>query len=308
MILAEKLNGEILSVDSMQVYRGMDIGTAKPGPDMLARIPHHLLDQVEVNEPFDVARYLELASQARQSIQNRGKTVICCGGTGLYFKALREGLMQTPKSDPELRLELERTPLEQLLAELQRRDPRMYEQVDRQNPRRVIRAVEVLRLTGQPCSVQRTHWDQPANGVSHEWDGLWLVMHREKEDLLDRINRRVEAMMTGGLVEETRRLLEKGLGANRTAMQAIGYREVVEYLQGHATLPQTTLAIKIHTRQYAKRQLTWFKHQTNAEWWMATGSSSSDLAERMIQRYRQWQEEIPERISESLKTHESIGN
>ena len=156
--LAETIGGEIISVDSMQVYRGLDLGTAKPTPAERARVAHHLIDVVGLTEAFDAARFVTLAGAAVEDIQSRGRVPVFCGGTGLYFKAFREGLGAAPPSDAALRAELEAAPLETLLGELRELDPVTYERIDRQNPRRVIRAVEVIRLTGRPFSAQRANW------------------------------------------------------------------------------------------------------------------------------------------------------
>src|SRR5215472_1992673 len=154
LLLAERLGGEIISVDSMQVYRGMDIGTAKPSASDRSRVPHHLLDIVDITQPFDAAQFVKLATQAVLDIHKRGRTPIFCGGTGLYFKAFLEGLGDATPADEKLRAELEKTPLENLLEELRERDPSTFEKIDRQNPRRIIRAVEVIRLTGKKFSEQ----------------------------------------------------------------------------------------------------------------------------------------------------------
>lgn len=159
LLLAEQLNGEIVSVDSMQVYRGLDIGTAKPSAEERLRVPHHLIDTVDLAEPFDAARFLELAGLAVAEIQSRNRLPILCGGTGLYFKAYLDGLGEAPPADERLRAELEATPAAELLRELAERDPVTFETIDRLNLRRVIRAVEVIRLTGKPFSAQRARWD-----------------------------------------------------------------------------------------------------------------------------------------------------
>ncbi len=156
--LAEKFGGEIISVDSMQVYRGLDIGTAKPSPAERAHVPHHLIDVCDLHEAFDAAQFIRLAQKAVAEIQSRDKTPIFCGGTGLYFKAFLDGLGEAPATDAKLRAELEAAPLEKLLEELRERDPATFEKIDRQNPRRVIRAVEVIRLTGKKFSEQRAEW------------------------------------------------------------------------------------------------------------------------------------------------------
>jgi tRNA dimethylallyltransferase len=264
LLLAEQLDGEIISVDSMQVYRGLDIGTAKPSPVERARVPHHLIDVVDVTEPFDAAKFADLAHRAAEEIQSRGRVPILCGGTGLYFKAFLEGLGDTPPADAPLRAQLEATPLADLLSELKERDPATFERIDRQNPRRVIRAVEVIRLTGKPFSAQRAEW-KSASSIQHP-ASFFLGLTRSSADLRARIDTRVEQMFQRGLVEETRQLLERGLAQNKTAMQAIGYRQVVEHLRGERSLAETIELVKIRTRQLAKRQMTWFRRQAKLNW------------------------------------------
>lgn len=264
LALAERLGGEIISVDSMQVYRGLDIGTAKPTAAERACVPHHLIDVVELTEPFDTAKFVVLANQAVADVQSRGSVPIFCGGTGLYFKAFLEGLGAAPPADIRLRAELEATPLPQLLQELEQRDPATFERIDRKNPRRVIRAIEVIRLTGKPFSTQRAEW-APASRIADRGTRI-LCLTRSAADLQNRINRRVEDMFARGLVAETRELLEHGLAGNKTAMQALGYRQVVEHLRGECSRADTMELVKIKTRQFAKRQLTWFRRQLPVEW------------------------------------------
>ena len=265
LLLAARLHGEIISVDSMQVYRGLNIGTAKANAVERARVPHHLLDVVELSEPFDAARFQGMARECVSQIQARGHLPILCGGTGLYFKAFLEGLGQAPSTNPGLRAELENIPLPELLRELAASDPASYEQIDRQNPRRVIRAIEVIRLTGKPFSQQRAVWTTAA-GASPAPGGLkrCFLFTRELDDLSRRINARVDRMFTLGLVAETETLLRHGLEQNRTAMQAIGYRQVVEHLRGERSLADTIALVKQRTRQFAKRQRTWFKRHLPA--------------------------------------------
>jgi tRNA dimethylallyltransferase len=273
LALAEKVGGEVISVDSMQVYRGLDIGTAKPSSAERARVPHHLIDVAELTESFDAAKFVALANQAVAEIQTRGHVPIFCGGTGLYFKAFLEGLGEAPPSDEKLRAELEAAPLADLLRELAQRDPATFATVDRQNPRRVVRAVEVIRLTGKPFSTQRARWgeapDEPTpqpNGSRGRSPHQMVCLSRPAADLHVRINARVDEMFAAGLVEETRRLLERGLEQNKAAMQAIGYRQVVEHLRGERTLTETIELVKIKTRQFAKRQLKWFRKHAKAQW------------------------------------------
>jgi tRNA dimethylallyltransferase len=283
--LAGQLGGEIISADSMQVYRGLDLGTAKPSPADRARVPHHLIDILDLTESFDAAQFARLAHQTVAEIQSRGHMPILCGGTGLYFRAFLEGLGETPPGDAKLRAELEAAPLEKLLAELRECDPVTYEKIDRQNPRRVIRAVEVIRLTGKPFSAQQSRWgktpgkagrtllrqcpnspeDQGNDEVIPSKNSFFCFV-RQPEDFRKRIDARVDTMFARGLVDETRELLKRGLEQNKTAMQAIGYRQVVEHLRDERSLKETIELVKIRTRQFAKRQLTWFRAQPDTQW------------------------------------------
>jgi tRNA dimethylallyltransferase len=268
--LAERFGGEIISVDSMQVYRGLDIGTAKPSTEDRRRVPHHLIDVVSLKESFDVAQFIRLAAAAAKDIQARGRRPIFCGGTGLYFKGYLEGLGSAPPKDAKVRAELEATPMAELLGELEKRDPRAFQTIDRQNPRRVIRALEIIRLTGQLLSTQRASWGSakaPTQGL--------IGLTRPMSELIPRIHQRVDEMFRRGLVAETEALLAQGVADNPTAMQALGYRQVVEHLRGARGLPETIELVKIRTRQFAKRQLTWFRRQMNLEWVTFSANSPS---------------------------------
>lgn len=285
LALAERLGGEIVSVDSMQVYRGMDVGTAKPSAPDRARVPHHLLDVAEPWEPFDAARFVDLARGALDAIARKGRVAILCGGTGLYFKALALGLGEAPPPDPALRARLEATPLADLLRELAERDPVTYARIDQHNPRRVIRAVEVIRLTGRPFSEQRAAWQNASWPVT--WRGRMFGLLRRPEDLRTRIEARVDRMFETGLVEETRALLARGLPEESTALQALGYRQVLDYLKGQRSLPQTVAEVKLRTRRFARRQMTWFRHQMPLEWIEAEPQTTvAELAERVIERWQ----------------------
>jgi tRNA dimethylallyltransferase len=259
--LAEKLGGEIISVDSMQVYRGLDIGTAKPSPADRARVPHHLIDICDLTQSFDAAKFARLAQKAVAEIQARKRTPILCGGTGLYFKAFLEGLGEAPPPAARLRAELEAMPLDKLLEELRQRDPATFAKIDRKNPRRIVRAVEVIRLTGKPFSEVQG----PKSKVQGQKPAFFCLT-RKVDDLRGRMNARVDAMFERGLVDETRELLKRGLEQNKTAMQAIGYRQVVEHLRGERNLAETIELVKTRTRQFAKRQRTWFRVRKELEW------------------------------------------
>jgi tRNA dimethylallyltransferase len=266
LMLAEQLAGEIISVDSMQVYRGLDLGTAKPGAAERARVPHHLLDVVEVTEPFDAAKFVALARDGMGQVQARGRLPILCGGTGLYFKALLDGLGEAPPSDSTVRAELEAMPLAGLLGELAERDPATFARIDRRNARRVVRALEVIRLTGKPFSAQRASWPEGKPSQPRPDRPRFFALARSAEDLRARIDARVDQMFARGLVAETERLLAHGLARNKTAMQAIGYRQVIEHLRGERSLEETIALVKTRTRQFAKRQMTWFRRQLPVTW------------------------------------------
>jgi tRNA dimethylallyltransferase len=286
LMLAERLGGEIISVDSMQVYRGMDIGTAKPGQAERQRVPHHLLDVVEVTEPFSAAEFVRRARVAAHAIQARGRVPIFCGGTGLYFKAYSAGLGEAPAADPALRAVLATTPLPQLLRELATQDPATFARIDPHNRRRVVRAVEVLRLTGRSFSAQRAPWTTSPGGEPRQPPGLWVGLSRAPADLRGRVDTRVEEMFARGLVEETRQLLARGLGQNPVALQALGYRQVAEYLRGERSFPATVALVQQRTRQFAKRQLTWFRRQLELAWVpLAPGTGVEAAATALAQRH-----------------------
>jgi tRNA dimethylallyltransferase len=284
--LARRLDGEIISVDSMQVYRGLDIGTAKPTLEEQKKIPHHLIDVAELDETFDAAKFCALAKKAVEAVQSRNRVPIFCGGTGFYLKAFLEGIGDAPPSDPELRRALEKIPLGDLLDEVKRTDPATFDKIDRRNPRRVIRAVEVIRLTGKPFSAQRSAWSKPSTDPNLQ--ARCFGFSRTNSDLHRRIELRVDEMFAHGLVAETENLLKHGLEQNQTAMQAIGYRQVVEHLRGERSLPETIELVKIRTRQFAKRQFTWFRRQMNLKWIPLTGedfeSVIATIAESVVRK------------------------
>src|SRR5262245_53415533 len=230
LALARRLSGEIISVDSMQVYRGLDIGTAKPAQAQRRTVPHHLIDVAGLGESFDAARFVSLARAAALDIARRNRVPIACGGTGLYFKGLLEGVGSAPPADARLRQSLEALPLDELLRELEAADPVTWGRIDRKNKRRIVRALEGIRRSAKPYSEHRAPWGAGSGGGRRA--GRFFVLRREPADLHERIEARVDRMFEAGLVEETARLLEAGLADNPTAMQAIGYRQVVEHLRG----------------------------------------------------------------------------
>ena len=247
MEVARHLGGAIVSVDSMQVYRGMDLGTAKPSAEEQAAIRHHLIDITELTESYDAATFISQAQEAAAAEEQ----AIFCGGTGLYFQALLEGLGDAPRANAKIRAELENTTTEKMIEELAEKDPVTHGTIDLQNRRRLVRAVEVIRVTGEPFSEQRAEW------TSQVPEGFFLVQ-REMEDLRKRIEERVDQMFDTGLVDETRALLP-ALEQNRTASQALGYRQVIDHLRGERDLPDTIALVKSRTWQFARRQQTWFR-------------------------------------------------
>jgi len=260
--LARLLNAEIVSADSMQVYRGMDIGTAKPTPEERGKVPHHLIDVCEVSEPFDVKRFVDLASNVILDLKSRGKTPLIVGGTGLYVRALRRGLFKGPPRDWKLRTKLESKSTAELFEELQRVDPQTAAKVDRHNPRRLVRALEVFHTTGKSISELQTQWDD--NRVQK--GAAMIGLNRERSDLFARIERRIDEQMAAGWVDEVKRLLARGLAQNATAMQAAGYRELVAHLRGERSLADAVTLVKARTRQLARRQLTWFRREPGLVW------------------------------------------
>jgi tRNA dimethylallyltransferase len=282
--LAERVGGEIVSVDSMQVYRGLDLGTAKPPAAERARVPHHLIDVAELTESFDVARFVALATVAETGIRARGRVPVYCGGTGFYLKALLEGVSEAPPANPALRMELASLSLEQLLAELAEQDPAAFAVIDRRNPRRVIRALEVIRLTGRPFSEHRPARTRPESTLFRR---RLIAFQREPGDLRRRIEARVDRMFADGLVAETRALLERGLASNRTAMQALGYRQVTEHLEGRRGLEETMALVKTRTWQFARRQMTWLRNQFAPGWVdLPEGSRPAAVADELVRRTR----------------------
>jgi len=257
--LAQSLATEIVNADSMQVYRHMDIGTAKPSAAQRAEVPHHILDVADPNEPFDAARYLEVAAPVVKSLHERGKIPIVAGGTGLYMKVLTRGICSGPTSDPETKEYLLRDESEKGLAwlhsELARVDPKTASRVHPHDRQRVLRALEVFRLTGVPLSLhqERHRFEQSI------FPTIKIFIFRDREELYERINRRVEVMLESGFRDEVENLLALGYGPELKAMQSLGYRQLAAHVLGGLSLDRVVYLIQRETRRYAKRQLTWFR-------------------------------------------------
>ncbi|MCX5821508.1 MAG: tRNA (adenosine(37)-N6)-dimethylallyltransferase MiaA [Deltaproteobacteria bacterium] len=264
--LAGRWGGEIVSADSMQVYRHMDIGTAKPTPEERGRIPHHILDVVDPDEPFDASRYVGLAHGVIDALRRQGKPVFVVGGTGLYVRALLGGLIDGPGADEALRRELKQEMNSRgkahLYERLRARDPRAADRIDPHDGVRIIRALEVLELTGRSIvEHQQEHrfGDAP-------YAALRIGLRLDRESLNDRIDRRAEQMIADGFAKEVRRLLDKGYEESLKSMQSLGYRHMIDCLAGRQSLEQTVGLIKRDTRRYAKRQMTWFAADREVGW------------------------------------------
>ncbi|MBQ8345174.1 MAG: tRNA (adenosine(37)-N6)-dimethylallyltransferase MiaA [Clostridia bacterium] len=268
LALAKHWDGEIISCDSMQVYRRMNIGTAKPNLEEQSAVPHHLIDVVELTEPFSVADYVELATQAIDACARRGKTPILCGGTGLYLDALLRGGVHEAVSDEGVREELyafyEANGAEALHRRLQQVDPAAAEAIHPNNVRRVVRALEIYATTGK----SKTEQDRMAcMGESPFGVTVMGLLYRDRTRLYRRIEERVDQMLAEGLVEETRMLMAEGVfECNATAAQAIGYKELFGYLRGEESLAAAADRLKTATRRYAKRQMTWFSAKDYVHW------------------------------------------
>jgi tRNA dimethylallyltransferase len=262
LYIAGRIGAEILSVDSMQVYRGMDVGTAKPSDAERTEVRHHLIDVVEPNEPFTVARFVEQADEVIADVQRRGVPLIATGGTPLYYKALFEGLFEGPGADEAVRARLGALPNDELARRLQEVDPDAAARIHVNDHKRLVRALEVHELTGNPISSYQTHWTSPQPRHKAVWVGLdW-----DRVELNRRINARVKAMLSAGWLEETRRLLETYGSLSHTAAEATGYRELIDHLQGKLSLEEATEQIKIATRQLARRQMKWFRRFPGVHW------------------------------------------
>ncbi|NLM38952.1 MAG: tRNA (adenosine(37)-N6)-dimethylallyltransferase MiaA [Firmicutes bacterium] len=290
--LAEELKGEIISADSMQIYQGMDIGTAKPSPAEQARIPHHLIDVVPPTEAFNVQDWVMLAEEAIQDITLRGNTPIVSGGTGLYVNALIDGfLFPDTSADPELRRQLEQRGRENpsaLHKELADVDPETAQRLHPNDIRRVVRALEVYYRTGEPISTLQ----KKASTTERPYELLYIGLTRDRAELYERINLRVDQMIDEGLIEEVRTLVERFLEsaddpAKLTALQALGYKEIIWGLTGEKTMAEAVELLKRDTRRYAKRQLSWFKRDERIRWFNLSHTAEYDVIKTVTSL---WQE------------------
>lgn len=269
LMLAKKIGGEIVSCDSMQIYRKMNIGTAKPTEDEMRDVPHKMIDIVDPDADFSCADYIRLADVAVKDILSRGRVPIFCGGTGLYLDAfLRGSDFENTEVDLELRRELEEfakingnDALHDMLREI---DPESAEAIHKNNVKRVIRAIEIYKTSGKT----KTELDRLSLLSESEYDATVIgLRYNDRELLLDRINKRVDVMLDDGLLDETRELLELGvLEKNTTATQAIGYKEMLGFIRGEMSFEESVESLKLATRKYAKRQMTWFSAKKYVNW------------------------------------------
>ncbi|QWV96611.1 tRNA (adenosine(37)-N6)-dimethylallyltransferase MiaA [Geomonas nitrogeniifigens] len=260
--LAEQIDAEIVNADSMQIYRGLDIGTAKPSPEELARVPHHLIDIVSPDQDFTASDFRREASAAIEDIDRRGKRAIVVGGTGLYLRALLEGLVDSPTGDPQLRRQFDDIPGDELLRRLADVDPETAARLHPNDRVRLVRALEVYTQTGRPISAFRAE-----HGFSGDhYRALKLAISVDRAELYRRIDARVERMLEKGLVEEVRKLLLQGYSRELKSMRSIGYKEVTACLAGEMTLDEAVTLIKRDSRRYAKRQMTWFGRENDIYW------------------------------------------
>jgi tRNA dimethylallyltransferase len=265
--VAVRVGAEIVNADAFQIYEGFDLLSAKPDAGTLRKVPHHLIGVVPISHEMSAARYRELALPVISEIAARDKLPLVVGGSGLYTKALTHGLAQTPPVDPRLREDLNALTTDELSARLAELDPVAAAQVDTKNQRRLVRAIEICLLSGRPASAQRTQWKERTHtcadgkpaGSTSESRGTFVF--RDRDDLYQRINKRVEAMMSEGAIEEVRTAGK----IDSTAAQMIGIREIQQLIADDISLAECTAKIQQYTRRYAKRQLTWFRQQTNFE-------------------------------------------
>lgn len=280
--LAQRLNAEIISVDSRQIYRQMDIGTAKPTPQEQQQARHHLIDCVDISQPFSVADYQSLADTAITDIQSRGKRVLLVGGAGLYFRAVVDGLFEGPGADPARRERLEREAAQHGVDVLHERlracDPASADRIHPNNIVRVIRALEVYELTGIPMSEHQQQW----HPEKQRYPFIAFCLSMPRALLYRRIEQRVDVMLANGLIPEVESLLTAGYPRDTVALQSFGYRELIAYLDGKCTYVEAITQLKQNTRRFAKRQLTWFRKDTRLEW--VDRESTPDVVGYILER------------------------
>jgi tRNA dimethylallyltransferase len=264
--LASEFKGEIISADSMQIYRHMDIGTAKPTPEEMAQVPHHMIDIIDPDTPFDAAEYGKRAHRIILSLCGRQRLPFVAGGTGFYLKALIHGLCEAIPSRPEIRERLQTESIAAGSGALHKRlsvcDPRTASKLHPNDTYRIIRALEVFEITGKPLSAHQGAHRFAESAFTH----LKIGLQMDRKALYERIDQRVEAMIAAGLPAEVQALLNRGYASSLNAMQAIGYRHMADFLEGRQSFDEAVQTLKRDTRRYAKRQMTWFARDTDIHW------------------------------------------
>jgi tRNA dimethylallyltransferase len=264
--LAQAIDAEIVSADSQQVYRYMDIGTSKVSGTDRARVPHHVIDVVDPDEEFNAALFRQLATAAIEQIQGRGKNIVICGGTGLYLKALTQGLFSGPGQDPKIRAALEAEIEERGAGALYQRlaasDPAVTSSIHPNDRQRIIRALEVLALTGRPLSA----WQKDHGFQEKPFEAVKIGLIRDRAELNEQINRRSERMIREGFLEEVRGLTQRGFGLALKPLRSVGYRQMGAVICGKIDLTEAAEEMKQETRRLAKRQVTWFRQDSGIRW------------------------------------------
>ena len=278
ILLAKKFSGEIISLDSMQIYKEMNIGTAKPTAAELAAVPHHLIDSLALSETSDAASFIERAKKIESEICARGKLPIFVGGTAMYIKIFLDGLFDSPDSSDEIRDELKKIAGENGSEYLHREllspiDPVSAEKIHPNDLLRIVRAIEVYKLTGKPISQLQTQWISKKNPEKYRIIGLTMP----RDLLYKKIEERVDKMFAAGLLAEVENLKKLGIENNLTAAQAIGYKELLAHLNGEYSLERAIELIKRNTRRFAKHQLTWFRKDERIEWYDVTKQSAKNV-------------------------------
>ncbi len=279
-LVAEQAGAEIISADARAIYRGLLIGTDRPPPEVLARIPHHLIGVLDPREPYDAARFRRDCERIVGEIHARGRRAIVVGGSTLYVRALTRGLFPGPPADPELREELARKPLAELREELERVDPTAARRIGPGDRVRTVRALEVWHLTGRPLSAS---WGREE---PFPWPLLKVGLTLDRAELGRRIEARAERMFAAGLVAEARRLWESGLPPDAPAARTIGYRELFAHFRGDYDLVEARRRIVRNTKAYARRQLAFFRAEADVHWIDVTGRSAEDVAGELVARWR----------------------
>ncbi|MEJ5306536.1 MAG: tRNA (adenosine(37)-N6)-dimethylallyltransferase MiaA [Ignavibacteria bacterium] len=282
--IAQRLKTEIISADSRQIFKELTIGTAKPDEEDLKKIKHHFINHISLNEQYDVGKFVKEAEKIINELHSLNKIPIVVGGSGLYINSLLYGIFEGPSADEEIRQSLEKElrekGLESLCQKLMEFDPETCAKIDKNNPRRIIRALEVYYLTGKPISqIQREKHKTP------EFETLIFGLKWERQKLYERINRRVDQMIKAGLIDEVQNILKKFGGDVNVALQTVGYKEVIEFLNEEISYDDMIELIKRNTRRYAKRQLTWFRKDKNIQWIeIQSEDEFEEIAERIINK------------------------